>query len=155
LRLLAATVAALLVATCSVFRATTPVVDGWQFPTPAPLPPGATEVTLETSGLPASIPFGAAFGCQLALLSPFTITYVREDAVRPVRYRAVEGGADLHIKWQFGVSARFTDHLEIVGPDGTVLAREGAPVEGLGGGAGNDGAINICIEQYLPKRVGQ
>jgi hypothetical protein len=144
----------LLLAGCSVFRTDSVVRDGWRWPEPAPLPAGAKAVALDVSPI-ISIPADAGFMCPLALFLPFTIHHVPGDAAQPVHYRQVSDGAERPIRWQHGVSARVTDKLEIVGPDGEILASEGVPVEGLGGGTGNDGISDVCIGKYLPTRVTQ
>lgn len=129
---------------------------GWVWPTPAPLPDGATAVPLDVEPMPAVVQPGAEYAaCPTALLGPMTIHHVPEDAATPIHYRTVGGGEEIHVRWQFGFSARLAPDLEIVAPDGTVIAREGAPVEGLGGGTtGDDATFSVCIGDYVPQRVG-
>lgn len=155
MRLIAALAAMIVIASCSVFREPAPVVDGWRYPAPAPLPPGATAVRLDVTPIPGHVPANTSFGCPLALLGPTTISYVAADVEHPVHYRAVQTGEELRLRWQPGVSARITDRLEIVGPDGKVLAREGEGAENLGGGVSNDDVFTVCFGEYLPTRVGQ
>jgi hypothetical protein len=39
-------------------------------------------------------------------------------------------GTSRQLSWQPGTSARFTPDLEVIGPDGHLLAREGAAITG-------------------------
>ena len=129
---------------------------GWVWPTPAPLPDGATAVPLDVAPMPAVVAPGVEYAaCPSALLGPMTIHHVPDDAATRIHYRSVGGGQEIHVRWQVGFSARLAPDLEIVAPDGTVLAREGVPVEGLGGGyIGSDDTFTVCIGDYVPRRVG-
>jgi hypothetical protein len=132
------------------------VRGGWAWPRPAPLPPGATAVEIAVEEIPVVVNPDAEYGaCPLALIPPFSISLQPAD-VPSVRYTSDDGTETL-VVWPVGFSARVTDVLEIVAPDGTVVARAGVPVEGLGGGfwAGPNGreAAHVCMPQYGPKRV--
>ncbi|MGZ9159918.1 MAG: hypothetical protein ACXW4T_02025 [Candidatus Limnocylindrales bacterium] len=129
---------------------------GWVWPTPAPLPDGATAVPLDVEPMPAVVGPGVEYAaCPMALLGPMTIHHVPDDAATPIHYRTVGGGEEIHVRWQFGFSARLAPDLEIVAPDGTVIAREGVPVEGLGGGyIGGDDTFTVCIGDHVPRRAG-
>ncbi|HET7168095.1 MAG TPA: hypothetical protein VFI69_02760 [Candidatus Limnocylindrales bacterium] len=128
---------------------------GWVWPTPAPLPDGATAVPLDVAPMPAVVGPGVEYAaCPMALLVPMTIHHVPGDAAAPIHYRTVGGGEEIHVRWQFGFTARLAPELEIVAPDGRVVAREGRPVEGLGGGStGNDDTFTVCIGDYVPRRL--
>ncbi|MGP1675050.1 MAG: hypothetical protein ACTS8Z_07550 [Candidatus Limnocylindrales bacterium] len=128
---------------------------GWVWPTVEPLPDGATPVLLDVEPIPAVVQPGVEYGaCRTALLTPVTIHHVPDDQARPIHYRLVDGGGELGLRWQPGFSARLAPDLEIVAPDGTVIAREGVPVVGLGGGVAGDDAFSVCIGDYIPQRVG-
>ncbi len=130
---------------------------GWVWPTPAPLPDGATAVPLEVAPIPAVVQPGVEYGaCMTALLNPVTIHHVPDDHTRPIHYRRVDGGGEVHVRWQPGFSARLAPDLEIVAPDGTVIAREGVPVDGLGGGSAGDAdeTFFVCIGDYIPRHIG-
>lgn len=128
---------------------------GWVWPTPAPLPDGATAVPLDVAPIPAVVQPNAEYGaCPAALLNPVTIHHVPEDAARPIHYRIVDGGQEIQLRWQPGYSARLAPELEIVAPDGSVVARAGQKVEGLGGGYGADDTFFVCIGDYVPPRIG-
>jgi hypothetical protein len=154
-RVVAVLAAPLVFAACSVFAQPGAVVDGWRYPAPAPLPPGAMAVEIDVAPIPSSIPPNIVWGCPAALLGPFNLLYVPGDVATPVHYTQVPGGAEIHVRWQPGISARHSGRLEIVGPDGAVIAAEGGPVDGLGGGfLGNDNTFTVCLGQYHPTRVG-
>ncbi len=149
---------AILAVGCGQFGGPPPGIErgGWVWPTPAPLPDGATAVKLDVEPMPAVVAPGVVYAaCPAALLLPITIHHVPEDAAAPIHYRPVGGGEEVHVRWQFGFSARLAPELEIVAPDGKVIASEGQPVEGLGGGVtGNDDTFSVCIGDYVPRRVG-
>jgi hypothetical protein len=153
IRTIALLAATIFIAACAVAGDRSIVRDGWRWPAPATLPPGATAVLLDVAAIPGAVPAGTGFGCPLALFVPFRIQSIPADTARPVHYFSVADGRELRIRWQPGVSARVTDKLEIVGPDGAVIAREDVAVETLGGGSGNDGVLNACIAKYLPTAV--
>ena len=131
-------------------------INGWIWPTTAPLPEGATAVKLDVASIPGGVRPDIEYGaCPTALLLPVTIHHVPDDAASPIHYRSVQDGQEVHVRWQVGFSARLNPDLEIVAPDGTVIAREGVPVDGLGGGGiGPGDAFSVCLPQYGPTRVG-
>jgi hypothetical protein len=115
-------------------------------------------VPLLTESIPSSIPPNTEMAaCPAALITPFRVRYVANDAVRPIHYVA-DDGADFVAIWPVGFSAWRTNELQIVAPDGKVYAREGVRVEGLGGGYWAGGGVaeaaHICIGDYVPRRVG-
>ena len=159
IRATAVVVATLILAACSGSLERGPVVSGWQFATPFPLAAGAVAVPLVTEPIPAAVPPNVELrACPAALISPFTARHVPNDAARPVHYLRTDDGVDFLVIWPVGFSARRTDRLEIVAPDGKVFAREGQRVEGLGGGywaaAGVAEAAHVCLGEYLPTKVG-
>ena len=96
------------------------------------------------------MPADAMFACPMALLGPFVAEY--EPGVTPsIVYRS--DGHLIRIVWQAGFSARLNPKLEIVGPDGRVVVREGVRASGLGGGIGDDNAFHVCLPDYLPRRA--
>lgn len=130
-------------------------INGWVWPTPAPLPAGATAVPLDVAPIPADVrPDVEYAACPTALLLPVTIHLVPDDAARPIHYRSVADGEEIHVRWPVGFSARLNPALEIVAPDGAVIAKEGVPLEGMGGGyLGNDETFSACLWPYVPMRV--
>jgi hypothetical protein len=126
-------------------------VNGWIWPSPAPLPAGAVAVPLDVETIPTDAPAGSSFACAAALFAPVTITYIPDDAAHPIHYARTETGDVEHLVWQVGFSARLDPGLEIVAPDGLVIAKAGDN-ERLGGGGGNDGALHVCLPAYLPTR---
>jgi len=71
-----------------------------------------------------------------------------------VHYVIAATGDDIPVRWQEGFSARLNPTLEIVAPDGAVIAREGEVVDGRGGGTlGNDDPFTVCLGEYRPKRA--
>jgi hypothetical protein len=159
MRATAVVVATLVLAACSVFVERGPVVSEWQFATPFPLAAGAVAVPLVTEPIPAVVPPNTELrACPAALITPFTARYVPDDAARPVHYLRTGDGVDFLVVWPVGFSARRTDRLEIVAPDGKVIVREGQRVEGLGGGywaaAGVAEAAHPCFGDYLPTKIG-
>jgi hypothetical protein len=147
---------AVLVAGCTLLPAPGPtdhIRNGWVWPTAAPLPPAAIAVPIDVAQ-PFDIPPDADFvgGCPLALLGPLTPEY-RAGQEPPVGYR-VEG-KEVRVRWPVGFSARLSPALEIVAPDGKVVARAGEITDGLiGGHLDSDAAFTVCFTTYGPKRLG-
>jgi hypothetical protein len=129
-------------------------INGWVWPTPAPLPAGATAVLLDVASIPVDVrPDVEYAACPMALLLPVTPHVVPDDADHPIHYRSVADGHEIHVRWPVGFSARLNPALEIVAPDGKVIAQEGVPIEGMGGGYGSDDAFTVCLWPYVPTRV--
>ncbi len=142
-------------AACSLFSKPPAGLErnGWVWPAPAQLPPGAIAVAIDVATIPDNIRPGVEIiGCSLALLGPVTPEY-QPGRDPPVTYRAA--GAEVLVRWPVGFSARLAPNLEIVAPDGKVIARAGEATEGLiGGYLGDDDVFSVCIGEYGPKRVG-
>jgi hypothetical protein len=159
MRATAVVVATLVLAACSVFVERGPVVSGWQFATPFPLAAGAVAVPLVTEPIPGVVPPNTELrACPGALIARFTVRHVPGDVVRPVHYLRADDGVDFLVIWPVGFSARRTDRIEIVAPDGKVFAREGERVEGLGGGYWAGGGVaeaaHVCLGEYVPTKLG-
>jgi hypothetical protein len=139
---------------CATPAPTPVLLDGWIFPAPAPLPNGARSLPLLTDPIPAAIPPDTAFGCDSALLGRVDTIYDRDDEAAPLRFVHADTQEPVTVIWQPCVSARLVDgRVEVVGPDGTVLARDGEPSLELGGGGGaeGDGTFHVCFVEYLPR----
>ena len=76
------------------------VENGWIVPTPFPLPPGAVAVPLDVWVLERPLRADTEYAaCPLALLGPVRVAYLAGDD-RPVRYRLVESGEEIRVRWQ-------------------------------------------------------
>jgi hypothetical protein len=118
----------------------------WVWPTPYPLPAGATAVSLDV--LTAHpIPPGAEVidACPLRPIDPFEIEYHPEDAATPIHYRFSDGYQ--HVVWGIGFSARLDPTLEIVAPDGKVVARQDVLTGPMIGGHLDQG-LYVCVSGY-------
>ncbi len=104
-----------------------------------PLPDGATRLNIATAA-PHLVP---NFGCPASLLAPVRIATSGDDLI----VLAVPTGERVRVVWPTGwVAWRINGRAELVGRDGSVVAREGDVIENrFGGSAGDDGAIHICI----------
>lgn len=123
---------------------------GWVFPTAYPLPSGAVRVAIQTiHHSPPTEDTLYVDACPLIQLDAIVIEYRSEDAEQPVRYRMA--GADAHLIWPEGFSARLNPSLEIVAPDGVVVAVEGVPTPRWYGG-GMAGGTFVCIPGNPPRR---
>lgn len=124
------------------------VVDGWVFPTPAPLPDGATALPLAADLPPPSVPAGVELAaCPEALHEPVTLR-VDRSARPPVLHFLASDGREVGLQWSIGISAREIDGVaEVVMPDGSLIVREGEEsVIGLGGGFLGAGDIfSVCL----------
>jgi len=130
------------------------VVNGWVFPTPAPLPEGATALPLAADLPPPSVPDGIELiACPLALHEPVTLQVDR--AARPsVLHFLGTDGREVGLQWSIGVSAREIDGVaEVVMPDGSLIVREGEDsVIALGGGfLGVGDVFSVCLT--TPRRL--
>lgn len=118
--------------------------------TPAPVPSGATSLPLPTEPPAITLPSGAQYACAAALLLPVRVV-VQGGAISFV---SVATGTEMRLVWPRGFTARSVGgRAEIVAPDGSVLAREGDVLSGLGGGVGVGDAFHICSiggTIYLP-----
>lgn len=124
------------------------VVDGWVFPTPAPLPEGATALPLAADLPPPSVPDGVEIGaCPAALHEPVTLR-VDRAAKPPVLHFLGADGREVGLQWSIGISAREIDGVaEVVMPDGSLIVREGEEsVMALGGGfLGAGDVFGVCL----------
>jgi hypothetical protein len=159
MRATAVVVATLVLAACSAPGERGPVVSGWQFATPFPLAARSVAVPLVTEPIPGAVPPNVELrACPTALISSFITRHVSDDAARPVHYLRKDDGVEFLVIWPVGFSARRTDRLEIVAPDGKVFAQQGQRVEGLGGGYWAGGGVaeaaHVCIGEYLPTKLG-
>lgn len=124
------------------------LVDGWVFPTPAPLPEGATALPLAADLPPPSVLAGIELGaCRAALHEPVTLQ-VDRAARPPTLHFLGADGREVGLQWSIGISAREIDGVaEVVMPDGSLIVREGEEsVMVLGGGnlgAGN--VFGVCL----------
>lgn len=109
-------------------------------PRPAPLPVGATALTLRTQP-PPGFPW-LTLGCPAVLILPIRVE--RDDG--SMVFWNVERGSVVDVAWPYGYTARVVDgRAELVTPSGTVLARDGAVISGLEGSAGINGDVLVCI----------
>jgi hypothetical protein len=108
---------------------------------PAPLPSGATPLSLRTE--PWKLwPIGG-FGCPMALISPIRV----ERDGTTMTFASVEGPGQVPVVWPHGYSARLlAGRAELVAPDGSVLAAEGATISNLSGGAADNGDLLLCFD---------
>lgn len=124
------------------------VVDGWVFPTPAPLPDGATPLPLAADLPPLGVPDGVELAaCPAALHGPVTLR-VDRTAKPPVLHFLAADGREVGLQWSIGISAREIDGVaEVVMPDGSLIVREGEEsVMALGGGfLGAGDVFSVCL----------
>ncbi|MGK2851063.1 MAG: hypothetical protein ACSLFN_09165 [Candidatus Limnocylindrales bacterium] len=124
------------------------VVDGWVFPTPAPLPEGATALPLAADLPPPTVPDGIELAaCPAALHEPVTLR-VDRAARPPVLHFLAADGREVGLQWSIGTSAREIDGVaEVVMPDGSLIVREGEEsVLELGGGyLGAGDVFSACL----------
>jgi len=129
--------------------ATPLVIDGWIVPTPFPLPEGAISLPLDTLPAPedVNIPAGATFACRLKQIG---VDIAYDPSASPPLI--INGGTGP--LWPFGVSARlYNGRAEIVGPDGTVLGRDGDQVAFAGGLYGDTARDLVCVFATFPVRA--
>ena len=103
------------------------------------LPDGATRLSIATAA-PHLVP---NFGCPASLLAPVRLATSNDE----LTVLAVPTGEPVQIVWPSGWAAwRLDGRAELVGRDGSVVAREGDVVENrFGGSAADDGSIHVCI----------
>ena len=88
-----------------------------------------------------SAPPGQHLLCQTAQMMPFTVA--GDASKSPPVWGIDRAGHAFPIVWPAGFRARFGPDLEVLAPDGTVVARGGELITDAGGGGGGDGAV-IC-----------
>ncbi len=128
---------ALVLTGCGLFQA-----EPTPFPprTPAPLPLGALGLALETDAPATPVPH-AEWACPAALLAPVRVLRSGDT----VTFRMASNEADVTLIWPRGFSARLVaGRVEIVAPDGAVIAREEDLLANMLGGAGDAQGFHIC-----------
>lgn len=117
-------------------------------PRTAELPANATPLALRTQ--PWILWPPAGFGCPLASVTP--IRMERDGGF--VVFADEASGNRLPVVWPNGFSARLVDGLaELIPPNGSVLAREGAVISNLASAAADNGDILICLDFASRPRV--
>lgn len=102
------------------------------------LPAGATRLQLTTEA-PHLLP---AVGCELALLVPARVATSGDALI----LQSVATGEPLQVVWPSGWAAwRLDGRAQLVGRDGSIVAREGDILSNLGGGVGVDDRFHVCI----------
>jgi len=106
------------------------------WPGPA-LPTGATRLHIVTAS-PHLVP---TLGCPAALLVPARIATSGDDLILV----GVDSGETIRVVWPAGYAAwRLDGRAELLARDGRLVGREGDTLDGLGGGAGDDGTAYLC-----------
>jgi hypothetical protein len=132
------------------------LVDGWVFPTAAPLPDGAVAVPIDVDRPPPSVPDEVdGFGCPDALHAPIRLVVDRTSQPPAVTY-VTEAGEPTRLRWSYGISARdLAGVVEIVMPDGEIIVREGEVSRiALGGGDRGGGVFGVCLTAPHPLEDG-
>jgi len=118
--------------------------------TPYPLPSGAVAVALPTQA-PATAPIPSG-GYACPLIGPERVTVVWDKVTHAISFNFDRWGttSQATILWPRGFSAReYQGRLELVAPNGSVIAREGEAVPNVIG----DDPEHVCMvdgTQYQP-----
>jgi hypothetical protein len=102
------------------------------------LPAGATSfrITTQAAQLVPNL------GCSTALLAPVRISTSGDEPAAI----GVSTSQPVSVTWPTGwADWRRNGHAELVERDGNLVVREGDILDGLGGGAGDDGAPQVCV----------
>lgn len=111
----------------------------------SPVGSGPRIVTLPTAPSPLPLPPGAVRACRAALAEG-VLAGDPDDA--EVAWLVGRDGARQAILWPFGYSARFDPGLELIAPNGTVIARAGDRLE-LGGGVGDTDRFSVDCDSII------
>lgn len=151
-RLALVLVAALVAGGCSLIPDPRVTVDGFVFPTPAPLPDGAIHVAIDVASVPERVAPDVAFGCPAALLRPVEMVVDRSTDPPTVAFRVVETGQPIRLDWSWGVSAYdLGGEVRIIAPDGEILMSEGEVADDLGGGGSSGDQFSVCVGSSIPR----
>jgi hypothetical protein len=118
--------------------------------TPYPLPPGAVSVALPTQPQYTSPIPSPGIGCQL--MGPAHVLVVWDKTAHSVSFTFDQWSTNKAptILWPRGFSAReYQGRLELVAPDGKVVARDGEEVPNVGG-LGPELVCMVDGVQYQP-----
>ncbi len=96
--------------------------------------------TVSIPTTPSAAP-GQHILCQTAQVLPFTVA--GDPSKSPPVWGIDRAGHSFPVIWPPGFRARFTPRLEVLAPDGTVIAHGGDVISDAGGGGGGDGVV-IC-----------
>lgn len=88
------------------------------------------------------LPSGASWACRLARAGPVRVARDGQMLV----FTSLDGKTTADLIWPRGFTARLLDgRVELVARDGSVVAREGDVLDGMGGGIGATGnGFHIC-----------